>query len=296
MQTTLGSTSSRSQMLVLQQLRALPSILYGRLWRFGLLFACCCNCSLSGQTIPALRINLRAKDSKLSVGEPMTVTLQVVSQTPVQIDLGGGGVANLEFTLRFPSGAQVTSKLFVPEFTSSGRLDLAANQAYEEKVNLSTIFSPTVPGEYILRTRFIDRDHGSTVNSNEITLHYEPEDRGLLEAFCEARAKEIESSPLAATRIQAAGELASVHNPVAVDSIRGLLGRGFGIDSMLIPALGKIQSTLSVQVLSNQLRNRDRALAMQAEVALINLSSSADATVQKAARESLLNGAAASAK
>lgn len=96
-------------------------------------------------------------------------------------------------------------------------------------------------------------------------------DRGKLATVCNDIGDRMKASLSASDRLELAGELAIVHDPVATPVIQSLLNHGLAIDDVLIRSLGNIGDPSAVDLLQQTAAGPDQVSALVARSALYNV-------------------------
>src|ERR1700733_317688 len=228
------------------------------------------------QQKPTVSLKLLANGQRTVVGQPIVAILQLTSATRVVIDLGGNHIGNLSFSVTDTMGRKSEVKLPLPDFTGPGRVNLSPEIPYTQAINLSSALRVDTPGLYQIQVSLpaaSNPDIEVAVGS-PMDIQIGPSDDKQLLIVCKALSGRIENASSASERLEAAGELASIHNPVAVPSMRALLGGGLGIDSLLINSLAEIGTSDAIDALQIPLTSSDPDVALLGRSALLRIKSS----------------------
>ncbi|MGH9595595.1 MAG: hypothetical protein ACRD3K_02240, partial [Edaphobacter sp.] len=246
--------------------------------------------SVSFAQKPTISLKLLANGQRTVVGQPIVAILRLTSATPVVIDLGGNHIGNLHFSVTDSRGRKREVMLPVPDFTAPGRVNISPEVPYTQAINLSSALRIDTPGLYQIQVSLsavsnpdIEVEVGSPAD-----IQISPSDDKQLLIVCKDLLGRIENASSASDRLEAAGELASIHDSVAVPSMRALLGGGLGIDSLLINSLAEIGTSDAIDALQIPLTGSDPDVALLARSALLRIKSSTKDDVLRMRAEKVL--------
>lgn len=193
----------------------------------------------------ALSFNLDSSETYLN--EPVTGILNIKnnSQERIEIDLGIHQEQNLELVIKTPAGTKVIAK--APErwgISKIGRIELAADQAYDQKLILNNWYSFEESGHYQIQLQIRSKIKDATGNFwalqpvASVSLNVNLGNPVQLEI----RAQELLNKILTADNLdssaQYAAELSSINDPVVVEYLQPLLAkhpilRGYAIEGLV---------------------------------------------------------------
>jgi hypothetical protein len=244
----------------------------------------------AAQVATPIQVGLVPKEKVIVAGQPLAVTLELKSSSLLRFDLGANHTANLRFTINGPTGRKIESQLPTPDFTVPGMITLSPGMTYLQTINLAPILKAEVPGLYQVGVEIVGNPNVIFKVDSEIPANIlvNPKDSEQLRLACEELGRRIEVASSSSDRLEAASELASIRDPVAVPTIQKLLRHGLSIDSELINSLAEIGNADAIEVLRSSATGPDPDLVLLSRSALLRIKSrTSDEGLRKLADEAL---------
>ncbi len=245
-------------------------------------------------------VDLNRAEPDIVVGQPPIVLLELRSSTAATVDLGPNRLGYLEFDVIDPFGAHSVLRPEVPDFSTTDPIALAPGVPYRQRINLAPLLQPLSVGSYSIGVKVADSyaigeisvGRASTnlkfVFGAPASIRVGPRDARQLKEVAGALRVEIENATSARERIEAASELSSINDPVAVADVRALLGRGLGVDDQLIAGLEQIGSSGAIDALQASLSNPDPMTAKHARSTIMRIEATTkDDAIRAYAKEAL---------
>jgi hypothetical protein len=226
----------------------------------------------------SVRVGISVDSQESTIGAPVLISMRLLSDADLSINLGADLVGALEILLKDPAGT--TRKITLPinkEFHAVGGLSLASNREDDEIITLPAD-KFTQPGVYGLRITIDSADNPpfEYINPEFLKFTVAPYSEESMRRSCAEFAAKLSVGTTASEWIAYSRALVSVRDPLALPYLKESLKFGFGENEELILAIEKIGSVDAVTILADASHRKDnRDISTAATLALQRLAQNA---------------------
>ena len=221
------------------------------------------------KTDELVRISLAPTSIEVTLHEPVLLELTIENgrNEEVKVDLGHDRKRNLLFSIFDEAGMRRTiPRLFRGGIGRPGKISIAKNTIYRQKLLLDEWYQFPTPGQYMFEIDLLEEITTllgvgvQTVLTELVSVTVLARDEEKLRATCQLLAETVLHQKYSETPNQAAQALLYVRDPVAVPSLSQVLKHGsITVKYLAVRGLARIANSEAIQVLRAEDKKHDRS-------------------------------------